>query len=169
MHRKKHPFIIILNLLLFALILLFYYTNNLVITIKGISPLLILPLLAAFSIFHPPIISAIVGLIAGIFMDSCVVGSYCFNAITLLVIAAFVSVSSSNLFNKNIQSASVLSLITCAFYYVALWLCFHNSNVSLTDSLIYLLKYAFPSAIFSSVFIIPFYFIYKHFHKITSE
>ena len=100
MHRKKHPFIIILNLLLFALILLFYYTNNLVITIKGISPLLILPLLAAFSIFHSPIISAIVGLIAGIFMDSCVVGSYCFNSITLLVFAAFFSAFSFSSFEK---------------------------------------------------------------------
>lgn len=169
MHKKKHPFIILLNILIFLFVLLFYYTGIFTFSIKGITPLLILPLLTAFSIFHSPIVSALIGLACGIFMDACAIGAYCFNAIILLLIAAFVAVTSNNLFNKNIQSAAVLSLITSVFYFVMRWLCFHISNVTLTDNLIYLLKYAFPSAIFSAIFILPLYYVYKYFHKITSE
>ncbi len=169
MHKKKHPLILILNILIFALVLLCYYTGILNLSIKGVTPLLILPLITAFSFFHSPISCAVLGLVCGIFMDSCVVGAYCFNAILLLIIATFVSVASSNIFNKNIQSACVLSLISCSAYFIALWLCFHNNNVTLNDSLIYLLKYAFPSAVLSAVFIIPFYYLYRYFHKTTSE
>lgn len=169
MHKKRHPLILILNILIFFLTLLFYYTDFLSLSIKGISPLLILPLITAFSLFHSPLRSGFVGLICGIFMDSTTTGSLCFNAIALLLIGAFVSVASNNLFNKNIQSAAVLSLIVCALYFIAQWLCFHINNVSLSDALIYLLKYAFPCAVLSSIFIIPYYYIYKHFYKLTLE
>jgi cell shape-determining protein MreD len=169
MHKKKHPFIILLNILIFLLVLLFYYTGILPLSIKGITPLLILPLLTAFAIYHSPITSALIGLACGIFMDACAIGAYCFNAIVLLLIATFVAVTSNNLFNKNIQSAVVLSLITSAFYFVLQWICFHTDNVNLNDTFIYLLKYAFPSAFFSAVFILPFYYLYRYFHKITSE
>jgi rod shape-determining protein MreD len=169
MHKKKHPFIILLNIFIFLLVLLFYYTGILPLSIKGITPLLILPLLTAFAIYHSPITSALIGLACGIFMDACAIGAYCFNAIVLLLIATFVAVTSNNLFNKNIQSAAVLSLITSAFYFIMRWICFHISNVTLSDNLMYLLKYAFPSAVYSAVFIIPLYYLYKYFHKITSE
>lgn len=169
MNIKKHPVIFTLNILIFFFAVLFFYIDAFSISIKGISPLLILPILTAFSLFHSPIVCAIAGLFCGIFMDACMVGSFCFNAITLLCIGVFVSVASSNLFNKNIQSATVLSLITSGVYFIFQWIFFHTNNVSLTDNLGYLLKYAFPSAIFTAVFIFPFYYLYKHFHKLTME
>ena len=169
MHKKRHPFILVLNILIFSLTLLCYYTDTFSLSIKGVAPLIVLPLIIAFSFFHSPIRSALTGLICGIVMDSCAAGSYCFNAILLLLIAAFISVASSNLFNKNIQSAAVLSLMVSVFYFILLWIRFHAIGVSLTDSLIYLLKYAFPSAVFSAVFIFPLYYIYKHFYKLTLE
>lgn len=169
MHKKKHPFITLFKILIFSLTLIFHYANLFTLTINGISPLLILPIIIAFSLFHSPMRSALVATACGIFMDACVVGAFCFNAVILLVIATFVSVSSSNIFNKNIQSASMLSLICCGFYFILLWLCFHNNNVTLDDSLIYLLKYALPTAVFSAVFIVPFYYIFKSFNKITSK
>ncbi len=169
MNIKKHPVIFTLNILIFFFSILFFYTDSLSISIKGVSPLLILPILTAFSLFHSPVICAMAGLICGVFMDACMVGSFCFNAIALLCIGVFVSVTSNNLFNKNIQSATVLSLITSGSYFILLWIFFHTDNVSLTDNLGYLLKYAFPSAIFTAVFIFPFYYLYKHFHKLTVE
>lgn len=169
MNIKKHPVIFSLNLLIFFFATLFHYTDTFSISIKGIAPLLILPILTAFSLFHSPLTCAIAGVLSGIFMDACMVGSFCFNAITLLCIGVFVSVTSSNLFNKNIQSATVLSLITSAVYFILQWIFFHTDNVNLTDNMIYLLKYAFPSIIFTAVFIYPFYYLYKHFHKLTLE
>ncbi len=169
MNIKKHPVIFTLNILIFFLSILFFYTDSLNISINGVSPLLIIPILTAFSLFHSPIKCAVTGLLVGIFMDACMVGSYCFNAIALLCIGVFVAVSSNNLFNKNVQSATVLSLITSTVYFVFQWIFFHTNNVGLTDNLMYLLKYAFPSAIFTAVFIYPFYYLYKHFHKLQTE
>ena len=169
MNIKKHPVIFTLNILIFFFSILFFYTDSLSISVRGVSPLLILPIMTAFSLFHSPVICAMAGLICGVFMDACMVGSFCFNAIALLCIGVLVSVTSNNLFNKNIQSATVLSLITSGSYFILLWIFFHTDNVSLPDNLGYLLKYAFPSAIFTAVFIFPFYYLYKHFHKLTVE
>ena len=165
MHKTKHPLITVLNVLIFFISLLFYYTGILPLSIKGITPLLILPILTAFSIFNSPLVSAITGLLCGVFMDANTLDSYCFNAIMLVVLGAFVSVASNNLFNKNIFSAMVLSLITAIFYFVLQWAVFEINNITTKDSLIYLLKYALPTAVYSAVFIIPFYYLYRYFER----
>ncbi len=165
MHKTKHPFITIINILIFFTSMLFYYTGILPLTIKGITPLLILPILTAFSIFNTPLVSAITGLLCGVFMDCNTLNSYCFNAIVLLVLGAFVAVASTSLFNKNIFSAMVLSLIAAVFYFVLQWAVFETDNMTINDSLTYLLKYAFPTAVYSAVFIIPFYYLYRYFER----
>lgn len=165
MLKLKHPFITIINVLIFFVSMLFYYTGVLPLTIKGITPLLILPILTAFSIFNTPVVSAVAGLFCGVFMDANALDSYCFNAIVLVIIGAFVTVSSNNLFNKNIFAAMVLSLITAVFYFTLQWVVFETNNITIKDSLIYLLKYALPSAVYSAVFIIPFYYLYRYFER----
>lgn len=169
MNNKKHPYIFILNILIFSVLILLHYTDKTALSISGISPVLILPLLTAFSMFHSPIASALTGLIAGIFMDSCTIGSYCFNAVALLLLGTAISLASSNLFNKNIGSAAVLSVITCGIYHISQWLVFQTFGKGFTESVMYLLKYAAPAAVFSAIFIFPFYFLYKYFHRITSN
>ncbi len=169
MNNKKHPFIFTFNILIFFVLILLHYTNRTSINIFGVTPLLVLPLLTAFSIFHSPLASGVTGLLAGIFMDASTTGSYCFNAIVLLCLGAAVSVTSNNLFNKNIFASVVLSLITGGIYYICQWLIFYTVGKDFADCLMYLLKYAAPSALFSAVFIFPFYFLYKYFHKITSN
>lgn len=165
MLKTKHPFITIINILIFFVSMLFYYTGILPLTIKGITPLLILPILTAFSIFNSPVVCAVVGLLCGVFMDANALDSYCFNAIVLVIIGTFVAVSSNNLFNKNIFSAMVLSLITAAFYFILQWAVFETNNITIEDSLIYLLKYALPTSVYSAVFIIPFYYLYRYFER----
>ena len=169
MNNKKHPFIFTFNILIFFFVVLLHYTDKTSINIFGVTPLLVLPLLTAFSIFHSPVASAVTGLLAGIFMDSCTTGSYCFNAIILLCLGAAVSVTSNVLFNKNIFASVVLSLITGGIYYLSQWVVFYTIGKDFTDCLMYLLKYAAPCALISAVFIFPFYFLYKYFHKITSN
>ena len=168
MNNKKHPFIFTFNVLLFFVLIILQYTDKTIISISGVSPVLLLPLLTAFSIFHSPLASALVGLLAGIFMDSCAIGSYCFNAIVLFLLGAAVSLAASNLFNKNIGSAAVLSLLCCGVYHISQWAVFQTFGKQFSDCLLYLLKFALPSALFSALFIFPFYFLYKYFNKITS-
>lgn len=165
MNIKKHPFIFTFNILIFLFAVLFHYTVAYSLSIKGITPLLILPILTAFSLYHSPLVSALTGLFAGIFMDACMIGSHCFNALVLMFVGVFVSVSSNILFNKNIRSATVLSLITASVYFILQWIIFYTSNVTVDDKLIYLLKYALPSIIFTAIFIFPFYFLYRYFNN----
>lgn len=169
MNNKKHPFIFTFNILIFFVLILLHYTDKTSINFFGITLLLVLPLLTAFSIFHSPIASGITGLLAGIFMDANTAGTYCFNAIILLCLGAAVSVTSNILFNKNIFASVVLSLITCSIYYISHWAVFYTFGETLADCLMYLLKYAAPSALLSAIFIFPFYFLYKYFNKITSN
>lgn len=169
MNNKKHPFIFIFNVLIFFVLTLLHYTDKTAINISGISPVLILPLLTAFSMFHSPIASALTGLFVGIFMDSCTIGSYCFNAIILLCLGTAMSLAANNLFNKNVLASVVISLITCFLYHIAQWLVFQTFGKAFNESLIYLLQYAAPSALLSSLFVIPFYFLYRYFNKITSN
>ena len=169
MNKKKHPFIFTFNFLLFFVLILLHYTDKIAINLGGISPILILPLLTAFSIFHTPLSSAVTGMLAGLFMDSCTVGSYCFNAIVLLCLGVAISVASNNLFNKNIFAAIVLAIITGIIYHLCQWLIFQAIGKNMADSLTYLLKYAIPSAILGAVFIFPFYYLYRYFNKLKSN
>ena len=169
MNDKKHPFIILLNLIIFSVIILLQYTDKAFIRINGVSPLLILPLITAFSMFHSPLASALAGMIAGIFMDSVTVGSHGFNAVILLIIGVFVSCVSSNLFNKNLPSCVVLTLIISFLYHICHCIVFHTFGTRFTETVTYLLEYSLPSVLLGTVFIFPFYFIYKHFHKLKSN
>ena len=63
--------------------------------------------------------------------------------------------------DRNLRSAVLLSFLLTLFYFVLRWLIFYAFTVSAQDNLTYLLHYAFPSVIYTNVFIFPFYFLYK--------
>ncbi len=155
---------IVISVLFFAVI--FFQTSEIAdISIKTATPLLILPLIVAFAIFAPFWRCVIAGLVSGALIDSVSSGAYCFNTIMLLLIAAFVCMASNYLFNKNLKAAIVLALITAGAYYVCLWLAFYNSMGSMDDSMGFLLRYALPSAVYSSAFVFPFYYFCRFLFK----
>ena len=162
MTAKKNTFLkAIITIALFFAVILFHTSEIIDISIKNATPMLLLSLLTAFSFYSSMYASVIAGLISGALIDSVAQSGYCFNTIIMLVIAVAVNVIANTLFNKNIFAAFALSLLVCALYYIALWLCFHLINRTMEDSLIYLFSYALPSAVYSSVFILPFYYFYK--------
>lgn len=166
--KKRHPWINITSFLLFFFTFIIHYTDIIDISIKNAEPLIILSLLTAFSMFNSVGTSAAVGLIMGIFMDSCASGTVCFNAAVLMVSAALVSVCAERLFNRNIRASLILCLLTSLFYFGLRWLLFYAFGVGAQDNLTYLLSYAFPSILYTAVFIFPFYFLYKYFYKIIN-
>lgn len=167
--KKHHPWIFIANVLIFFTLILIHTSEFIDISIKTATPLLLLPLLTAFSVFAPIGSAAAAGFVSGAFLDSVAGSTYCFNTIVFMLIGVFVSLVANNLFNKNIFAAAVLSLITSGAYYLLLWLCFHCIGASAENSIGYLLRYALPSAVYTAVFIFPFYFLYKYFNKIKQQ
>ena len=167
-NKKRHPWINLIGFLLFFFAFIIHYTDIVDISIKNAQPLIIIPLLTAFSIFNGAGVSAAVGLVIGIFMDSVSSGAVCFNAAVLMVSAAVVSVCAESLFNRNIRSAVLLCLLTSLFYFLLRWLCFYAFHTGEQENLTYLLSYVFPGILYTAVFVFPFYFLYKYFYKLIN-
>lgn len=164
--KLKKALLFAFNVMLFFITASIHYSDFLNFRILGAGTTLVIPLLVAFSMNHSPITSAVTGMLAGIVMDSSAQGSYCFNAILLLLIGTFVSVSSSTLFNKNLPSAIVISLICSIIYYLLKWVFFHTFSEGISNGVSFLLEISLPSAIITALFIFPFYFLYKYINKI---
>lgn len=166
---KRMRFVTTINIILFAVVILFHTSDIADISIGNATPLLLLPLITAFSIFNSPGKSVLAGFIAGACMDSVSGATYCFNTVCFMLIALFICLAANNLFNKNIRAAAVLSIISAGAYFVALWLTFHVFGRGVQDSLGYLLGFAFPSAVYSAVFIFPLFYLYRYFEKIRTQ
>ena len=166
--KKRHPWIKLISFLLFFLAFIIHYTDIIDIGIKNAEPLIILPLLTAFSMFSGPAVSAAVGLVIGIFMDSSASGAVCFNAAVLMLSAAMVSVFAERLFNRNIRSAVLLCVLVSLVYFLLRWAVFYAFGSGARDNLTYLLSYAFPSVLYTDIFIFPFYFLYKYFYRLIN-
>ena len=163
--RKHNPLITVANIFIFFVVIIFQISGAVDISIKTATPILLLPLLTAYAVFNPLTYCAIAGLVAGACLDSIANGAYCFNTIALFLLSVAVSLAANNLFNKNIRAATALSFITSGLYYLLLWLFFYAWNMPEGDSMRFLLSYALPSAVYTAIFIFPFYFIFKAFEK----
>lgn len=163
--NRIRPAKVLITVLLFAAALFIQYTVKLNISIKNVSPIIVLPLLTAFSIFGTPGAAASAGLITGICMDALSGGAYCFNAISLMLFSVFTAALSNNLFNRNISSAILISLIVSILYFAVRWLIFYAPQLDIHENSTYLLSFALPSLLYTNVFIFPFYFIYRHFYE----
>lgn len=159
-HRIKYAAV---SFFLFFGFFLLHYSVNLDISIKTATPIILLPLLTAFSMFSSPGTAAAVGLILGICMDGAASGVLCFNAVVLMLSATMASALSSRLFNRNVRSAFILTLAVTLVYFILRWLIFYAFSVSARDNLRYLLHFAFPGAVYTVLFIFPFYFIFKRY------
>lgn len=159
--KRRNFLILIVNIALFFTVILFHTSEIINLSILNATPMLLLPLITAFAIFSPMSACIIASLISGALIDSVAQG-YCFNTLVLLIIAVCVNLFSNSLFNKNLISAIVLSLISSGGYYFLIWGRFHIIGKTVEDSLGYLFRYALPSAVYSALFIFPFYYLYKY-------
>lgn len=154
-----------LSFIIFFFVCLFYSIGTISLKIGSATPFTVLPLLTAYAIFVSPQRSLIAGLLVGIYLDSTSGGTYCFNAVVLMLVSVLVCITANNLFNKNLRATFVIALLSAIAYYIAYWAVFFIWGYSLKDSLTYLIGTGFPSAIYTSLFIFPFYFIFKFLQK----
>lgn len=166
--KNRHPWIIIINFLLFFSAFIIHYTDIIDISIKNAEPLIIIPLLTAFSMFSSAGISAAVGFLIGVLMDSSASGAVCFNTAALMISAAMVSVFAERLFNRNIRSAILLCVFVSLIYFLMRWAIFYAFLEEARDNLTYLLSYAFPSVLYTNIFIFPFYYLYRYFYRLVN-
>lgn len=159
--RKKVFILRLINTLFFIVLIAFQYNGVFSIKIQAANPMLPLALLVSISIFSSELTTAISGLIVGIFIDSVSSTVPGFHAIVFLILGLSASLIVKHLFNNNIFSACALCLICGVFYYLLRWIFCYAFMLSLTENLTYLMRTALPSAIYTAIFIIPFYYLEK--------
>ncbi len=166
---KRVYLLYIINFLIFAILFLVNTSFEGALQIRKATPLLLLPFLTAFAVNNEELTSFTAGLLIGICLDAVTIGSFCFNAITLSLIGVATSFTAKYLFNKNIRATIVLALFGALIYFVFNWL-FKFAFVSgVQDSIIYLLDYAIPSAIYSTVFVIPAFYLQRMLQKLKTN
>ncbi len=156
-NQKNHYLHIVLYVIFFALLFLINYTEILPLRIANASPMPLVAAVVTVAFYYGEWLGFWSGLIAGIFADAVSSQLTGFNTILLMLIGLIAGLLMTYILNKNIYAAGVLSLSANILYFGAKWLVeylFLGSN----DAADYLLFYAAPSAVYSALFIIPFYF-----------
>lgn len=167
MNNEKHPFVSA-NAVYYAVVLILFYAA----TYSGIFnfnignalPVPLLAAIVAVAFFYGPQKGFILGLITGIAADAVAANTVCFNTFCFAVLGLAAGLAVTYYFNSNLPSALLLSFVCSAVYYTAKWLIFFLIPQS-GEPAKYLIFHALPSAIYTSLFIIPLFFIQKFIQK----
>lgn len=165
MKTAKHnqSFYLFAALLAFLLYLL-DSTGLMTLRIATAHPLLLLPLTVAVAMRAREWAGLEFGGFLGILLDITAADSFCFNLVSLALIGCICGLLSSYYVNNNIYSALVLSLCSSLAYFTAKWLVFYvfSGRNSVFE---YFVNYSLMSAIYTSLFILPFYYLVRFMSK----
>ncbi len=163
--KRERIFALSINFLLFFILAFVHNTGFRPFSIGNANPFSVFALLIAFSMFATEWSSCFAGLFLGIFIDGASSNGSIFHTVIFFLAALFVSVTSRYLFNNNIKAAVVICLICSLFLFGTKWIIFYGFNLGVNESVTFLLKSALPSAVYTTVFILPFYYFEKALFK----
>lgn len=147
-----------------SVLILFHYSGASV-SVFSANPMAALALLAAIIMYSSEIAGVLTGMLIGIVLDSVTSTPVGFNTVTLTVISFAAALVSHYLFNRNLKSALTLCLLFALAYFLARWLVGFAFAGDTKDSFDYLIRYAVPSAVYTTLFIIPFFYLEKRIFK----
>ncbi len=161
-YRKKSFLLPLINAVFMGALVLLHYNGAFTFKLWQATPMLPLTLLVAIGMFSTELTAALTGLAVGIFMDSAASTPQGFHAIIFLCLGLGISLIVKHLFNNNVFSSCALCLMASALYFILRWCFCFAFSLTFTQSLNYLLQIALPSVIYTSVFIIPFYYLERY-------
>lgn len=159
--EKYHPYIYgILGLSAFFLFTL-QRIPRLSLSVGTATPNLLLPLIIVIACFLKEWVGFWFGLVSGVALDVFASDSRLFNTIAFTLIGVAAGLLFHFLFNRNIKAVIIGGFIICFAYFLFKWLIL---TVFLKDGSAFgvLFKYELPSAIYSTLFTIPFFFFVKN-------
>lgn len=159
-NAKKTFLIFLLNAVMLTVLILFHYSGA-SIAISTANPMAALALLVAVIMYSSELVGVLTGLAVGIVLDSVTSTPTGFNSLTLTVISLAAVLISHYLFNRNIKSALTLCFLCSFAYFFARWLVGFAFTGNTEDSFVYLIRYAAPSAVYTTIFMVPFFYIEK--------
>lgn len=159
--RKKHNYLYFILLGIFVLVVFLIQTSfDFLPKFFGILPTPLLALVVTIGFFNSENVGFTVGLFSGLLMDLISDKMQGFNTILLLLIGLAASLLCEYLINRRMYPCLVVSLILCFLYYAIYWLFFEFNQ-----GIYYLFRVSVLQSIYTWLFIIPFYFIFKTLSK----
>ena len=166
MTKNRHWGLKIAYILIFFLSLTLFGGSGISLAVLGVSPLLVLSVLTAFASYSRISVTVLTAVLCGIITDSVSANGYCFNTIAFLIFGVLANLLAEHVFNRNFRATAVLCFSLTFTYYLAYWLCFSAFVLKFNESMRYILQWCLPSAIYTAVLCVPFYFLFKKFKQI---
>ena len=166
MTKKRHWGIKFLCFIMFFLSLTLFGGSGFSLALWGVSPILVFSLLTVYASHSSITLTVTVSIICGIVSDSVSTEGYCFNTIAFLILSLSANLLAEYVFNRNLRATVTLCFILTLVYYLAYWVVFSAFVLAASESMRYLLQWCFPSAIYTALLTVPFYFIFEKFKKI---
>ena len=165
---RKSLLIFLLNAAIFFTLFLFHYSGA-SIRIANANPISVLALLVAVIMFSSERTGVCTGIALGILLDSVSMTPVGFNTVALTFISFGAVIVSHYLFNRNLKSAVTLCLLCVVVYYIARWFAGFVFAAGIQSGLNYLITAAAPSAVYTTLFIFPFFYLERYlFSKISN-
>lgn len=161
--QKKRRFPLYESIIAF-IIYLFHYTGLIDITIFHASPLILLPLTVAVAMFYNELTGLVFGVACGFAIDAVAASTSVFNTLLFMFIGFAVGLLAKQIFNRNLPGAIALTIMAEIVYFGLKWV----ATCIIPDvqgKVYYLLWHLTPSAVYTLLFIIPFYFLEKRLHR----
>lgn len=163
--QKNYKPIFFFNILIFFVLIMLYSSSAFSIKVFNARPMLPLSMLIALSMFCSESTAAFSGLAIGIFIDSASSTPFGFNSIVFMMFGFFTALISHYLFNKNIRSCITLCLICSIAYFSLKWFFFSFFEISFKESADHLLSCQLPSALFTTICVIPLYYLERFLYR----
>ena len=154
-----------MQIVLFFVLFIGYTSGLLIFPIRNATPMLLLPLLISFAMFEDELPAAMVGLALGIFTDSASSFGRIFHTAFFFLMGMAISLLIHYYLNNNIRSAFVLALLGSLLYFLIRWIICHAFGDTMLGSTVYLMQYAIPSTLYTTVFVFPLYYLQRLLHR----
>lgn len=148
-------------LFLFAIL---HYSNLVPLKIFNANPIPAIPFIVVVMLYSGIWRGVVMALLYGMFMDTVAADTICFNTLALPLLVLVCGLLITYYFNRNISATLVLGAISAFGYFVLKWL-FLFLIPGVPGQSFYLFSFALPSALYTTAFIIPFYYIGKFLEK----
>ncbi len=163
-NQKRFSYFVYIGIaVLYFVIYIISRIPGLSLTVFGITPILLIPALIAGTMFFKETFSCVAGFYVGVLLDSVAPTGF-FHTAVFTLLGTVAGILATHLLNKNIRAAALLTLGTSFIYYLSKWffyICLGNEPMKLK----YLLEISLPSCIYTALYIIPFFYLFRFIYK----
>ncbi len=158
---KLRSFIAVLvNILLIFTVFVLRYSCGVTLGIGQAVPIILIPLVLSCAIFYGENAAMLAGFFAGVLMDGAAAGGSWFNTLFLTLGCLICGFLSSRVLNRNFKAAICLSVgFSFGYFFIKYLVFFVFGGIAVNYD--YFISDLIPSALYTSVWLIPFYFLQK--------